>query len=746
MSIVNYRTFQELSVCIRNGIQKLPQDLDLIVGIPRSGMIPAYMIGLMMNKPVCSIDEFLSGVMPSNGERRLNTAGESGKKHILIVDDSIHSGVAYGKAKERILQADIGDCRIEWLAVYARKEVINIPDYYFELLETPRAFEWNYLHSNLISKACFDIDGVLCVDPTEEQNDDGPKYRQFLLDAKPLFIPNVKIHTIVTSRLEKYRAETETWLKAHHVEYGELRMLNLASKEERIRMKAHATFKAQVYSELRDTCAFYESNRKQAAEIAMITGKPCFCVETDEIFYGNERTTADTAPFERQIKGTRVLLYTHELTYTGAPHSLLRICNILRREKCYVEVWSPVDGDFRKEFEKAGIPLKIVENPALKSQKYLQKIASFDLAIANTVLAHRFYLVASKLVPTVWFIREALNLPGMVDSVAQRRQALMQAPMLYCVSEFAEDFINRTYNHNTRVLHNCVEDDYVADVPIDSHVEAALRKAKPGVVKFAIIGNVKHNKGFDLCVDAFHLLPAEAQAKTHLFMVGRLPDADKDYWERILQAADESENISYYGEITNQEEKISFLRSMDVIIVASRSESCSLVALEAAMMGKPLVLNRNVGAKYIVKNDCGWVIPPDDAKELSDVISRITDTPEMLPIMGVNARKRYLQTSTISHYEKNIVKMVQENIHHISGELEDDRQVKELARVLELRENETIMLRSEIRKIQNSATFKVGRFITFIPRKLRGAMRCYREHGMRYTICCVGVHFKRLFK
>lgn len=50
-----------------------------------------------------------------------------------------------------------------------------------------------------------DIDGVLCADPTPEENDDGEKYRHFLLNTPPLFIPKVTIGTLVTSRLEKYR-------------------------------------------------------------------------------------------------------------------------------------------------------------------------------------------------------------------------------------------------------------------------------------------------------------------------------------------------------------------------------------------------------------------------------------------------------------------------------------------------------------------------------------------------------------
>ena len=58
-----------------------------------------------------------------------------------------------------------------------------------------------------------DFDGVLCRDPTEEENDDGDKYRYFIANVEPIFKPSVEIGWIVTSRLEKYRDLTENWLK-----------------------------------------------------------------------------------------------------------------------------------------------------------------------------------------------------------------------------------------------------------------------------------------------------------------------------------------------------------------------------------------------------------------------------------------------------------------------------------------------------------------------------------------------------
>ena len=103
------------------------------------------------------------------------------------------------------------------------------------------------MHHNVLPRCCVDIDGVLCIDPTEEENDDDANYRRFLLEAKPLWTPSYEVGWLVTSRLEKWRKPTEKWLAQQGVRYRELVMLDLPSREARIQSGCHARFKAEVY-------------------------------------------------------------------------------------------------------------------------------------------------------------------------------------------------------------------------------------------------------------------------------------------------------------------------------------------------------------------------------------------------------------------------------------------------------------------------------------------------------------------
>jgi len=42
--------------------------------------------------------------------------------------------------------------------------------------------------------------------------------------------------------------------------------------------------------------------------------------------------------------------------------------------------------------------------------------------------------------------------------------------------------------------------------------------------------------------------------------------------------------------------------------------------------------------------------------------------------------------------------------------------------------------KEELDEIKNSRSYKIGQMIAFIPRKMRGGIRCYKENGLKYTV------------
>lgn len=282
---MNYRNIADLNNIILQRLHIIPRDFDLIVGVPRSGMLPANLLALYLNRPYTDIHSFMNGHVYKAGARGQFFDVKQYKK-ILVVDDSVASGSALNEVKENLKELE-KQFDIKYCAVYVIPGKEKVVDYYFETVPLPRYFQWNILNHTTLEKACFDIDGVLCVDPTPEQNDDGPKYRDFILNAAPLFIPGSKIGTIVTSRLEKYRSETETWLKNNNIKYNDLIMLDLPDMAARQKANSHGTHKAKAYM-AKPYVLFVESEYAQAMEINRLSKKPVLCTANFEMIFNSE--------------------------------------------------------------------------------------------------------------------------------------------------------------------------------------------------------------------------------------------------------------------------------------------------------------------------------------------------------------------------------------------------------------------------------------------------------------------------
>ncbi|MFD1514823.1 orotate phosphoribosyltransferase [Halomarina rubra] len=261
---MDYRSVADLNADVRRMAWDLPRDVDAVVGISRGGVLAADLLHQTTGRPVLRLDD---------GTLRTGSV-ESGAT-VLALTDALLDGVPESPVTE--------DDGVEVLtgAVYVGDGVETLPDLWVDRIATPCAFEWRALHPTRLGNACVDIDGVLCRDPTPEENDDGPRYREFLRSVEPRLIPDERVGWLVTCRLEQYRPETEQWLAEHGVEYDELVMWDLPNKAARDEQGGHGEYKAEVYDRV-GADIFIESSEQQAVVIAREAGKPVYCFDTNQ--------------------------------------------------------------------------------------------------------------------------------------------------------------------------------------------------------------------------------------------------------------------------------------------------------------------------------------------------------------------------------------------------------------------------------------------------------------------------------
>lgn len=278
-----YITYADLARDVDALVSILPRDnIAVVFGVPRSGMIPATMVATALGVPLGMCH---NGSTKVTGGARIRERGAGGGR-LLLVDDSLSTGSAMKAALTDLISMDAPADAIIPAVVYSTPEAdakeIALRYYHGRTVPLPRAFQWNLFGSALIRDALLDMDGVLCHDP-EPFDDDGTKYQAAIESAIPLHLPTIPVRGIVTNRIERWRGITHDWLTRHGVEYDELVMQPYPTAAKRRQESTPASFKAAHYFGS-DAGLFIESHDHQAGVIWRHTGKPVLSIESNRVF------------------------------------------------------------------------------------------------------------------------------------------------------------------------------------------------------------------------------------------------------------------------------------------------------------------------------------------------------------------------------------------------------------------------------------------------------------------------------
>ena len=273
-----YVSYSDLARDTLDLARGLPKDrYRAVYAVPRSGVAPAGILATELHLPL--------GVVGAEGEfsgsRLRELAGNATPgEAVLLVDDSISTGGSLARARERLREAGITN--VETCAVYAAPASRAKVDHYARVVPAPRIFRWNLWGSARTSRLMCDLDGVFAADPPVF-DDDGPRYAHALKHAPLLSRPLTPVHSIVTNRLERWKALTTDWLERHGIEFGALHMQAFATAAERRAAGDYGRWKGEVYGGS-DALLFVESSEAQARRIHEVSGRPVLSLETERLY------------------------------------------------------------------------------------------------------------------------------------------------------------------------------------------------------------------------------------------------------------------------------------------------------------------------------------------------------------------------------------------------------------------------------------------------------------------------------
>ncbi|MGY1805399.1 glycosyltransferase family 4 protein [Blastococcus sp. SYSU D00922] len=262
-------------------------------------------------------------------------------------------------------------------------------------------------------------------------------------------------------------------------------------------------------------------------------------------------------------------------------------------------------------------------------------------ALYVSTIAAPEWLIAGRLSRT----RVVCHLHESVPQMSRTGSALLLAPLLAAHLVLANSegtlawirsSLGERMARRSRVLHNGVREP--------SRTPASSAGPEAGPHRLVVVGRLSAIKGQDIAIRATALVRRAGYDVT-LTLVGDGYPGYEDLVEGLHRLAAD-EGVADITVFTGFRDPTPYVADADVVLMPSRVESFGLVAVEALLLGRPVVATRIGGLPEVIKHgETGVLVEPDDPQALADAVIHLLEHPEQADALGraglADARSRF---------------------------------------------------------------------------------------------------------
>lgn len=200
-----------------------------------------------------------------------------------------------------------------------------------------------------------------------------------------------------------------------------------------------------------------------------------------------------------------------------------------------------------------------------------------------------------------------------------------------------------------------------------------------------------------------------------------------------------------------QEDVLPYYEKADLLISTSQYEGFSLTNIEAYAHGLPVVAYEMPYLETLKDLKAARCVPQGDQQAAAEAAIELLTNPDVYRETSQAARRfaeEFMSFDQAAAWKKVIEELPQP---YTPEETETDRIDRVMldtlllhgtwARVplqiqqqLNTTKRQLAAAQAELKKIHATTAWRIGRLITFIPRKLKGGIKCLRDNGVRYTL------------
>ena len=347
--------------------------------------------------------------------------------------------------------------------------------------------------------------------------------------------------------------------------------------------------------------------------------------------------------------GKTVLLFTHEMSLTGAPRALFNLSLVLKKNGFYVMFASLVPGPLEKEeLVSNGIPFKHlsipkIANTYLFSTNLKKYISSYDMILFNTITT--LPLVEGIIdvdVKKVCWIHEGAYGFSYSPYKSQFPTLYRFFDKLFVVGDYARR-IAYSYGEKDIKIESLIYG--IDDIPCSPQIKRDNQK-----VVMILAGSIEERKGQLVLLESLSLLSAEIIDQLEIYLIGST--LDKNIENLLKESAYDC--LKLMG-IMQHNQLMAHFAKMDILLCPSLDDPMPIVCTEAMMLSKPIIVSDCTGtATFINEGENGYIVKAGDARSLALAIEKAVKSKKLLPSLGEKARSVFENNFTQEAFEQRL--------------------------------------------------------------------------------------------
>jgi glycosyltransferase involved in cell wall biosynthesis len=167
----------------------------------------------------------------------------------------------------------------------------------------------------------------------------------------------------------------------------------------------------------------------------------------------------------------------------------------------------------------------------------------------------------------------------------------------------------------------------------------------------AMVGRLSQEKGFDEGLRALAIV-RERFPNLRIRLVGTGPMTTSLH--DVARELDLLDSVDYFGQLENTD-AVRVVAGSDLVVIPSKEEGFSLVAVEAALLGRAVVATTAGGLpETVVDGQTGLLVQPGALGDMAESIEYLLSKHELRVEMGKNARLRALDAFGMERFIADI--------------------------------------------------------------------------------------------